>query len=64
MTTRLDSISEQLKARGVVDVKLTFEPGALESRTYEELADSVADMLDSYLQGKTTQRDFSELDHF
>lgn len=51
--TRLNAIEEQLKARGVVDFKITLAPGA-SKRPVEEVKRAVAEFLEAWLSGNAT----------
>ncbi len=50
--TRLEELTERLKAQGVVDVKLTWNEAALATMARSEVSASVADFIESYLEGR------------
>lgn len=49
---RLQAFQSILEKRGVLDVKLTLQPGAAENMPLSTLKHSVADFLDAYLRGR------------
>ena len=56
LKTRLDSITERLKARGIQDIKFTFAPDA-PFKDPNVLGAQVADFVEAYLDGKTVTID-------
>ena len=51
---RLQALQTTLQQRGVLDVKLHLDPGRALSRPKSEVADSVADFLQAYVDQKAT----------